>query len=94
MPSKYYSLNLGIRAACHKRFGTNIARDSAPNKSILTRVVAANILLAVKSRRTIVVRSLFHSGQGAEFARSIQRCSVPAIRCWMKAMSGIFPTAA
>ena len=93
-PEKYCSLGLSIRAACRERFGANLPRDSAPNKSILARVVAANILLAVKSRSTIFVRSLFHSGQGTVIARSIQRCSVPAIRCWIKAMSGIYPTAA
>ena len=92
-PSKFCSLSLSIRTSCRERLGPNLPRDSAPNKTILARVVAANTLLAVTLRSTIFTRSLLTSRQGAAIARSISKCSDSEIRCWMKAMSGTYPTA-
>ena len=92
-PTKYGSLSLRIRQSLRERVEADLPRDSAPNKLILARAVKVNTLSAAKLRGTIFVRDLVLQGQGAAIARAIAKCSDTVIRCWIKAMSGTYPTA-
>ena len=92
-PSKYGSLHLRIKPSFRERTRVHLPRDNAPNRAILARVVKCNTLSAVKLRNTIFVRDLLLRRQGAAIAGAISKCRDSVIRCWMKAMSGLYPTA-
>ena len=52
----------------------SLPRVSAPNHSLLKKVVGANTRRAVSMRSTIFVQQLLHQPEGATIARVVTRC--------------------
>ena len=93
-PQKYGSFWLRVRPStreCAEHCGKPLPRDSAPNASIIKKVVAANILRAVKKRSTVFVNDLLHNSNGATVSRIIHRCEPAVYRVWLRCMLGIYP---
>jgi len=93
-PQKFGSLALRTRQhvrelaqECKKA----LPRDSAPNHSILKRVVGANTRRAACMRSTFFVRQLLHQKEGETIARVVSRCCEAEYRVWVKAMTGRYP---
>ena len=91
-PQKYGALWLRIRPSTRAACGQPLPRDSAPNASIIKKVVAANILRAVQKRNTAFVRDLFHRQDGNTVSSIIRRCRPAEYRVWLRCMMGIYPT--
>ena len=93
-PQKYGSFWLRVRPDTREfteKCGMPLPRDSAPNRSLLTKVAASNILRAVKKRSTLFVTGLFHHKVGAAVSKTIRRCTPAVYRIWLKCMTGIYP---
>ena len=93
-PQKYGSFWLRVRPETRefaKVCGMPLPRNSAPNRSLLEKVAASNILRAVKKRNTLFVTGLFHHKMGATVSKVIRRCTPAVYRIWLKCMSGIYP---
>ena len=91
-PQKYGALWLRIRPSTRAACGQPLPRDSAPNASIIKKVVAANVLRAVQKRNTVFVRDLFHRQDGNTVSSIIRRCRSAEYRVWLRCMMGIYPT--
>jgi ribonuclease HI len=91
-PQKYGALWIRIRPSTRAACGQPLPRDSAPNVSIIKKVVAANILRAVQKRNTVFVRDLFHRQDGSTVSSVIRRCQPAEYRIWLRCMMGIYPT--
>ena len=93
---KYGSFWLRIRPETREfaeKCGTPLPRDSAPNRSLLEKVAASNILRAVKKRNTLFVTGpgLFHHKVGVTVSKVIRRCTPAVYRVWLRCMTGIYP---
>ena len=93
-PQKYGSFWLRIRPSIREfatACGKPLPRDSAPNSSIIKKVVAVNTFRAVQKRNTVLVKDLLHNINGATVSRIIQRCEPSVYRVWLRCMLGIYP---
>ena len=69
-----------------------LPRDSAPNNSILSKVVAVNTFRAVSKRDTsFALRFVRRAADGLPIAHSVSRCSEAEYRTWVKVLSGTYP---
>ena len=92
-PAKYSSLHLRVKLPLRECTKDVFPRDSAPNKALLAAAVRINTIAAAKLRNTIFTRDLLLRGQGGAISRKIAHCRGTVVRCWMKAMTGTYPTA-
>jgi hypothetical protein len=69
-----------------------LPRDSAPNKRLISSAFELNTMRAVKQCNTIFSRNLRQYSSNMLPAHSVMASSGAAIRCWLKTMSGIYPT--
>jgi hypothetical protein len=93
-PNKRGHLRLSIRPVVKQRAMITLPSDAVPNNQIVKRTVAQCELSAAKHRETIFSKALLSDhDRSAPIARSIARCSDSTVRCWMKIMCGIYPTA-
>ena len=93
-PQKYGSFWLRVRQETREfaeKCGMSLPRNSAPNRSLLGKVAASNILRAVKKRSTLFVTGLFHHKVGATVSKVIRRCAPAVYRVWLRCMTGIYP---
>ena len=94
-PNKYGALWLRIRP-CTREFaetcGQRLPRDSAPNVSIIKKVVEVHTLRAVQKRSTVFVQDLFHRLDGKTVSGIVRRCRSAEYRVWLRCMMGIYPT--
>ena len=93
-PQKYGSFWLRIRPVvreCAEKLSKPLPRDSAPNRSLLTAVVAFNTFRAIKKRSTMFVTDLLHHKEGTVISRIIRRCRPTEYRVWLKCMTGTYP---
>ena len=92
-PVKNEVLQLRIKKFLREGDGICLPADQAQNREIIAKVAEFNNRKEIMLRRTIFVDSVFHSPPGSLPPKSIMTCSSTAVRCWMKAASGIYPTA-
>ena len=76
---------------CAEKLSKPLPRDSAPNRSLLTAVVAFNTFRAIKKRSTMFVTDLLHHKEGTVISRIIRRCRPTEYRVWLKCMTGTYP---
>ncbi len=96
-PQKYGSFWLRVRPDTREfaeKCETPLSRDSAPNRSLLGKVAASNILRAVKKRNTLFVTGLFHHKVGVTVSKVIWRCAPAVYRVWLRCLTGIYPVQA
>jgi len=94
-PPKYGALWLRVTPSTRtlaEACGQRLPRDSAPNVSIIKKVVSVHTLRAVRKRNTVFVRNLLHRPDGATVAGIIKRCGSAEYRVWLRCMLGIYPT--
>ena len=94
-PQKYGALWLRIRPstrALGEACGQRLPRDSAPNVSLIRKVILVNTLRAVRMRSTAFVKDLFHRTDGATVSGIVKRCGSAEYRVWLRCMMGIYPT--
>jgi len=95
-PHKYGSLHLRIKPALRSQLsedGVNLPRDSAPNKTLLQRLVARSMLQAARQRGTIFVNDILRQPASKYALQVVNGCSESAIRCWIKMTTGTYPVA-
>ena len=92
-PDKASWLRLSVRDSVRKRLSA-VPTNTAPN-SALTRKMIANVEReAAKLRKTIFSQTLLEDPVNAgPIARTVASASDATIRCWIKLMSGTYPTA-
>jgi hypothetical protein len=94
-PQKYGALWLRIRPCTRtlaEACGQQLPRDSAPNVSLIKKVILVNTLRAVRMRSTVFVKDLFHRPDGAILSGIVKRCGSAEYRVWLRCMMGIYPT--
>jgi len=92
-PDKVCMVHLRTKSGLQVNAGDSLLSDRSPNKLIVDQVVEFNSRNALKRRSTTVSKILMLSPPGFLPASSIANCAGGAIRCWMKAVGGIYPTA-
>ena len=92
-PNKECMLHLSIKPGLQANARDSLPSDRSPNKLIVDQIVEFNSRNALKRRSTTVSKILMLSPPGFLPASSIANCAGGAIRCWMKAVGGIYPTA-
>ena len=93
-PQKYGSFWLRVRQETRRlaeEFGKALPRDSAPNRSLLEKVIVSSTLHAVQKRNTISVTDLFDHKEGSALSKLIQRCAPSEYRAWLKCMTRTYP---
>ena len=95
-PSKYGTLWLRSRVSWRDRVRSEqlphiLPRDSAPNKSILKQVTAANLFRAMAKRNTHFVRHLFRREEGRILSRVVSRNEDAVLRVWTRVMTDTYP---
>jgi hypothetical protein len=69
-----------------------LPRDSAPNVSLIKKVILVNTLRPVRMRSTLFVKDLFHRPDGALVSGIVKRCRSAEYRVWRRCMMNIYPT--
>ena len=93
-PQKYGALLLRIRQstrALAEACGQQLPRDSAPNVSLIKKVILVNTLRAVQKRSTVFVKDLLHRMDGATVSSIVKRCGPAEYRVWLRCKMGIYP---
>jgi ribonuclease HI len=92
-PSKHGVLHLRQRIAEPTGQMSFHIPERTPNKSMLKEVLQLNVCQAIRQQDTTFVRNLLQSPPGVLPQGSLAHSSSSAIRCWIKAVCGIYPTA-